>query len=628
MDDHGGSLAAVRLLLVADDEADASLVRSALARLQGLSETSFTWTRAADAASFALARDEHDVGLVDFELAKRTNFELLERHGGDTPIVVLARLADQDADPFAGRPALAMRAFDILDRSQLATPRFERTLRRVLERRAARAALQRSDARFRDVLEQIPEAILVHDRGRILHVNARTLRDLGCERPDQLVGSSLLDLVREEDRALLDAPASRSRASAGNPIICRFVLADGSMLAAEVIEVPIVWGGRPASALLARDVSQHLDTQARLLLADRFSRGSSLAASVAHEINNPLAYVRSNLVFAIDELARLEGGERINHVREALADARQGAERVEIIARDLKIFSQARDDRKGAVDVHRVLELAFNMTKSEIRERARLVTEYAQVPDIIANDGRLAHVFINLLLNATQAIPEGRAREHTVRVATRSDRDRVIVEVSDTGAGMSAKVRERIFDPFFTTTPTVRTGLGLFVCQQIVHALRGRITVESELGRGSTFRVELPANVSATLPIARPHVQRAHLLIVDDEPLVCSSLQRSLKRDYEVTAVQSARAALDLMAGGTSFDLVLCDLMMPEMSGMDLYEELRRTNPVQCTKLIFFTGGASTAGAREFLERVPNPRLEKPADIARIRELVRERIAS
>ncbi|WP_394844010.1 ATP-binding protein [Pendulispora brunnea] len=624
MDDLGGNLAAVRLLLVAEDEADASLVRGALARLQGLSEASFAWTRAAEAASFALARDEHDVCLVDFELAKRTNFELLERHGGDTPIVVMARLAGQDADPFAGRPALAMRAFDILDRSQLATPRFERTLRRVLERRSSRVALQRSDARFRDVLEQIPEAILVHERGRILHVNARTLRDLGCERPDQLVGSSLLDLVSEDDRSRLGAGPR----SATSPIICRFMLADGSMLAAEVIEVPIVWAGRPASALLARDVSQHLDTQARILLADRFARGSSLAASVAHEINNPLAYVRSNLVFAIDELARAEGSERMNHVREALADARQGAERVEIIARDLKVFSQAREDRKSSVDVHRVIELAFNMTKSEIRERARLVTEYAQVPDIIANDGRLAHVFINLLLNAVQAIPEGRAREHTVRVATRCDRDRVIVEVSDTGAGMSPKVRERIFDPFFTTAPTVRTGLGLFICQQIVQALRGRITVESELGRGSTFRVELPANVSATLPIARPHTRRAHLLIVDDEPLVCSSLQRSLKRDYEVTAVQSARAALDLMAGGTSFDLVLCDLMMPEMSGMDLYEELRRTNPVQCTKLIFFTGGASTAGAREFLERVPNPRLEKPADIARIRELVRERIAS
>ncbi|HWL87148.1 MAG TPA: ATP-binding protein, partial [Polyangiaceae bacterium] len=265
---------------------------------------------------------------------------------------------------------------------------------------------------------------------------------------------------------------------------------------------------------------------------------------------------------------------------------------------------------------------------SEIRARARLVTDFGQVPEVVANDGRLAHLFINLLLNAAQAIPEGKAREHAVRVTTRAEGDRVVIEIADTGMGMSDRVRDRMFDPFFTTKPASRTGIGLFVCQQIVQSMGGTITVKSELGRGSTFRVELPTKASATLPVVRPRESRGHILIVDDEPLVCSSLQRSLKRDYEVTTVQSARAALDLITAGEPFDLILCDLMMPEMSGMDLYEELSRSFPSHCTKLVFFTGGASTAGAREFLDRVPNPRLEKPADIARIRELVRDRIAS
>jgi len=626
--------AKIRLLLVSKDEADAMLIRD---RLSEIPHTSFDWARSVEAATFALERDEHDICLLDFELAKRGGFELSERHGDDVPTILLVRHAGREV------PVLPAGVFDAIDRVHIRAPLFERTLRYALERRTSVVARRRSDERFRALIEQIPEALIVHERGRILHVNARTLRDFGCDRADQLVGSSLLDLVSHEEQPVLqprfhsDAAGESNRPkSASSPIVCRFVLTDGSMLSAEVVEVPVTWNGAPATALISRDVTQHLDTQARVLLADRFSRGSSLAASVAHEINNPLAYVRSNLVFAIDELARLgeftrpdpERAARMNQVREALADARQGAERVEMIARDLKIFSQASDERKSSVDVHRILDLAFNLTKNEIRGRTRLVTDYAQVPDILANDGRLAHVFINLLLNAAQAIPEGKSREHLVRVATRADRDRVIVEVFDTGVGMSDKVRERVFDPFFTTKPGERTGLGLFVCQQIVQSLGGRITVESELGRGSTFRVELPANVSATLPVAHARPARAHILIVDDEPLVCSSLQRSLKRDYEVTAVQSARAALDLIARGEPFDLVLCDLMMPEMSGMDLYEELGRRFPSQCTKFVFFTGGASNAGAREFLERVPNARLEKPADIARIRELVRERIAS
>ncbi|WP_394823701.1 ATP-binding protein [Pendulispora albinea] len=506
----------IRLLLVSNDEADAVLIAN---RLKEIPSTSLEWIRSVEGGIFALARGEHDLCLLDYELGARGGFKLLERHGDTIPIIVLAR-TNGEAAPHP----IPARAFDVLDRANIGGPLFERTLRYALERR--------------------------------------------------------------------------------------------SMVSAEA--------------------NHDLEVQARLMLDDRITRGSVLAASVAHEINNPLAYVTSNLIFAIDELGRLaesaphasEYGTRLGQVREALADARQGAERVEAITRDLKIFSQARDDRKGTVDVHRILQAALNMTRAEIRARARLVTELGQVPDVIANDGRLAHVFINLLLNAVQAIPEGRAREHTVRVATRLEREGVIVEVSDTGVGMSNQVRERIFEPFFTTKPTLRTGLGLFVCHNIVQSLGGRILVESELGRGSTFRVELPSNTSAVLPVARDHSGRAHILIVDDEPLVCSSLQRSLKRDYEVTAVQSARTALDLISSGGPFDLVLCDLMMPEMSGMDLYEELHRRFPAQCAKLIFFTGGASSTGAREFLERVPNPRLEKPADIGRIRELLRERIAS
>ncbi len=623
----------IRLLLISDDEADAAIVRR---RLEEIPHTSVEWTRSVESGTSALEYRRHDLCLLDYDLGARSGFELLEQHGDQIPTIVLVR---QTAAKFSPR-ALPAGAFDVLDRAHLLEPIFERTIRHALQRRSSVVAMQQTEARFRALIEATPEAIVVHDRGRILYVNARTLRDYGCQQPDQLIGSSLLDLFDPDDRSTLKTRLSGSHERCARtsepPTVCRLVFSDGITVSTEVSEVPVTWDGAPATALLARDMNQGLDMQARLLVADRFARGSALAASVAHEINNPLAYVSSNLVFAIDELARVASSPnrepdyaaRMEQVREALADARQGAERIEFIARDLQIFSQAGDDRKTSVDVHRVLQLAFNMTKSEIRGRARLVTDFEQVPEVLANDGRLAHVFINLLLNAAQAIPEGKARDHSVRVTTRAQRERVVVEISDTGLGMSSKVRERMFDPFFTTKPTVRTGIGLFVCHQIIQSMGGRIMVESELGRGSTVRVELPAKASGTVPATRQHEGRAHILIVDDEPLVCSSLQRSLKRDYEVTALQSARAALDLISAGEPFDIILCDLMMPDMSGMDLYEELDRHFPAYCNKFVFFTGGASTAGAREFLERVPNPRLEKPADVARIRELVRERIAS
>jgi signal transduction histidine kinase len=395
-------------------------------------------------------------------------------------------------------------------------------------------------------------------------------------------------------------------------------------------------------------VIQDRTAQARLMLSDRLSSVGTLAAGISHEINNPLAYVLSNVSFAKDELSRLADEVatapsaniesmrgKLSQVMDALVDANQGAERVQSIVRDLRSFSRAEEDRRGPVDVHRVLEVAITVARSEVRRRAQLVTEYQpDLPEIDANEGRLAQVFINVLLNAAHAIPEGNPRDEWVRIITREgDQRRVVVEITDTGVGMAADVRARAFDPFFTTKPIgVGTGLGLFVCHSIVSSIGGIIAVDSAPGRGSTFRIEFPSRASQAMQAA-PMVRstpprRGTLLIVDDEPLVCSSLKRSLTRDYEVKTVHSARAALDLIEGGEQFDLILCDLMMPEMSGMDLYYELGRRHSVARDRMVFFTGGAFTARAREFLNAVPNARLEKPADIGQIRALLRQRLAS
>jgi two-component system cell cycle sensor histidine kinase/response regulator CckA len=394
--------------------------------------------------------------------------------------------------------------------------------------------------------------------------------------------------------------------------------------------------------------SEHRELQARLAQTDRLTSLGTLAAGVAHEINNPLAYVILNIGFVSEELPKIAaaqgGGARCDEVRVALEHARSGAERIRDIVRGLKTFSRPESEALSPLDVTEVMDASLAMVAHEIRHRARLVKDFARVPPVVANEARLGQVFLNLVLNAAQALPEGRSDMNEIRIVIRSpgDAQRVVVEVHDNGTGISPQVRGRIFEPFFTTKPVgIGTGLGLAICHGIVTSLGGQLSVESEVGRGSVFRVELPAATRAIGASAAAHAlgsgppvpvlpepsSRGRILVVDDEPIVCFSLQRLLSTEGEVLAVTSAREALALVREGKRFDAILCDLMMPDMDALAMYDALRSMEPAQADAMIFVTGGAFTARAREFLERVPNPRLGKPFDVDALLSLVRARLA-
>ena len=232
-------------------------------------------------------------------------------------------------------------------------------------------------------------------------------------------------------------------------------------------------------------------------------------------------------------------------------------------------------------------------------------------------------------VNAAQAIPEGAAEHNEVSVATGVGADgRVFVEVADTGRGMSRDVARRIFDPFFTTKAVGEgTGLGLSICHTIVAAHGGEIVVESALGKGSTFKVFLPvttARPSATPPVVREAARsrRGRVLVVDDDAGVALSLKRILGHEHHVETCTGGRAALDCLASGATFDVILCDLMMPDVSGMDVHTALVKERPELATRLIFMTGGAFTARSREFLANTEQPWMEKPFEAAAIRRAV------
>jgi CheY-like chemotaxis protein len=249
----------------------------------------------------------------------------------------------------------------------------------------------------------------------------------------------------------------------------------------------------------------------------------------------------------------------------------------------------------------------------------------------MGNESRLGQVFLNLLVNAAQAIPEGSVAQHTVTVAVRDGEPGwVIVEVSDTGSGIAAEHLSRIFEPFFTTKPLgLGTGLGLSVCHGIVVGLGGHIDVESRVGKGTTFRIRLrsatmPAEESpmSQAPAQRPLTPR-RVLVIDDDPEVRAALARIIGAPHQVELADTAREARQrLLDPKREYDLVLCDLMMPDLTGMDLHDSVEAQRPEMLARMVFMSAGAFTPRAVAFLERAAVRRIDKPFDPVQVRSLL------
>jgi CheY-like chemotaxis protein len=259
------------------------------------------------------------------------------------------------------------------------------------------------------------------------------------------------------------------------------------------------------------------------------------------------------------------------------------------------------------------------MAEHEIRHYARLVKRYEEVPPVLGSEARLGQVFLNLLVNAAHAIPEGHFSDNEITLTIRAHGNDVAVEVRDTGGGIPQDVRAHLFEPFFTTKPAGRgTGLGLWICQSIVTSMGGRIRIDDAPGRGTAVLVTLPAAPGHAPPITAPssapgRASRLRVLVVDDDERVARLIAAVLERDETVIA-RGGTEALRHLASDRTFDVILCDLMMPEVGGMELYERVRELRPGLERRMVFMTGGAFTALGADFLRAHPNPCLEKPFD--------------
>ena len=382
------------------------------------------------------------------------------------------------------------------------------------------------------------------------------------------------------------------------------------------------------------DVTQLNRLQAQLVQADRLASLGTLAAGVGHEINNPLAYVLGNIEVALDapSLARTDD-ERAeeDETKDALRDAKDGALRIAEIVKSLKLFSRDDTTATKPIEVADVIERSLKMAENETRHRARVVRRFeSDVPRVSVSESRLGQVCLNLIVNAAQAIPMGDVEGNEIVLSNGVDeRGRVFFSVSDSGGGILPEHVGRIFDPFFTTKPLgVGTGIGLSVSLNIVRSMGGDLTVTSRPGERTVFTVSLPAEPGANLgprsvkPAPAPLRSRSRVLVIDDEIAIARCIGRLLRDECDVVTVSRGSEALAKIDAGEPFDIILCDVMMPEMTGMDVYARLLERDPSYKDRIHFMTGGAFTPEAARFIESLARPPLMKPIDRTKLRSML------
>lgn len=492
---------------------------------------------------------------------------------------------------------------------------------RTAQRRAeqALADLHRSEATFRALSEATFEAILIHHDGVILLANAAAERMYRVP-PGGMTGQRLFEFVAEESIPLVRANVA---AREERPYEAFGRRADGTTFPAEVQArtVATMVDGVAARVVAIRDITERKQLEMSLAIADRMASLGTLAAGVAHEINNPLAVVMITLDMMSRKLERSADPD-LGALACNLHDAQTCAKRIQQIVRDLAMLSRNDEVSAGPVDLARVVTYAANVVRHQLKHQAELVVDVQDVSQVWGVESRLGQVVLNLLVNAGHALADDRPGR--IEVRTRQlDADRVVLEVIDNGIGIPREQQARIFEPFYTTKPVdVGTGLGLAICHNIVHGFGGELAVESEPGKGSTFRMTLRTAASrsavagADAPARTPlrggaRSRPVRLLLVDDEPAIQRTWIRALA-PHEVVGVDSAEAALARLDAGEQFDLVICDLMMPGLGGAGLFQEIERRWPTLLARFVFATGGAVTDHARETLRRARHPAITKP----------------
>lgn len=386
------------------------------------------------------------------------------------------------------------------------------------------------------------------------------------------------------------------------------------------------------------------------IAAERFATVGQVATSIAHEVNNPIAYVLASQTHLRDQLGHVvelcklisEGAEPaqlrdaferaggqtfVDELVQAADDVREGATRVRDILRDTRALAHNNPNLKAcAFDINESIRSALRIVAAELRHKAEITTQLADGLRVVGVAGQLSQVFVNLLINAAEAF--GNRSGNSLVITSKRIGGHIVITLTDNGPGIGPEHLPRIFDAFYSTKTGSGTGLGLPISRDIVRSHGGEISAESTHGIGTRFSIVLP-HAAQERPLTTPppvvHAgtdARLRLLFVDDEPSILRSYRRAFGKQHDVIAVTSGREALAEIAERPDFDLIICDLSMPMMSGMQLYYHVRERNPALVDRFVFATGGATQKDLEEFLRSVTNRVLEKPFDLAVLRGLI------
>jgi two-component system, cell cycle sensor histidine kinase and response regulator CckA len=505
--------------------------------------------------------------------------------------------------------------------------------------RSAEDAVRRAEERFERLVDGMLASVWILRRRRVIYANRAAAEVFGVDR-SLLMGVDVAELFHPEDAPALAEHLERvERGEVVLPHEYRAIARDRSVLVLELSSVTLVYDNEPTVLSFGRDVTEHKREEQRLLQADRLSALGMLASGMAHAINDPLTYVLLNLDHLSRCLPDLAGNSNsLSDIMARLTEAREGADRMATIVKRMRSFARTDETSNRVLDLRAVVESVLELVGHEVHHRGKLTTRFENVPPVLANESKVEQICLGLLLFAAQMLPDDAAEQHEVRLSLEADeRQFAVLEIVCEGCHVTEADVQNLFDPFAASDDGRVLGFGLSVCSGLVEQLGGQIEAELLPGTGLLLRTAIPCvslerltetKVPSNPPSSMPPLPggKARVLVVDDDPGVGRALRLMLEQEHDVKSLVNPREALQELLSDSGYDLIFCDLMMPDLSGMDIYQVLRFNRPGYEAKIVFMTGGAFTPSMRRFLDQIPNQRIEKPFNLDSLQRLVQKSV--